>query len=170
MEPSLRDHLLAYAYDKEAKVKPRVKYTGVKYTTDVNQGLIDYIVTPESGFMKHIIKKNINLKASCPQLLPGEGNVTERSAQKERVIVGSRSGPRISDFGSIAGSGGGSHRKKRFRGEEDSPVQRGSPAQKHSLSPRSKPTTRTRDQKSEDARANMDQFLKAKIAKDKVAS
>lgn len=70
---------MAYAYDKEAKVKPRIKYTGVKYTTDVNSGLIDYIVTPESGFMKHIIKKNINLKASVPNF--GEDPLmTSRSA------------------------------------------------------------------------------------------
>lgn len=68
----MRDHLLAFAYDKEAKVKPRKRQEGAKYTTDVNQGLIDYIVTPESGFMKHIIKKNINLKVSLPPTITHE--------------------------------------------------------------------------------------------------
>ena len=39
----------------------------------------------------------------------------------DRIIIGSRSGPRISDFGSIAGSGAAtglhSNRRKKFRGD-----------------------------------------------------
>lgn len=102
----------------------------------MNQGLIDYIVTPESGFMKHVIKNNINLKVSLPpaQSITHEGQ-TERSTNKihlfdddkrshskgDRIIFGSKSGPKISDFGSVSGSGAAtglqSNRKKLFRGD-----------------------------------------------------